>query len=480
MKASIAVLLPFLAAWTTASHEDIHPAPLSVPEVQAALQNEGIVQSPQSLEGVLELFEHAVGAQRQLEAGGHSSGSVVGQDAVEIAASLNLPPGSFKARLVAAIQRLAQGRVVRVRETLPWETYFRETANLESDAEAARLFSRYGFSPVKISWEDIGRDEGSVWGSRISDVGIWGRQRAKELESARLMLTVRRDGNFRDKVLMVPSANIKLHRRSGGRLEEITLADRLRELNLLSSSGRFDKNVIVSNQFSIVPVPQKEHTGVDTLSFNFSIYPYGSTNYVIADTIEGSSEVVVGPGGHQLVYFNANGKKAPFTAARASDRKEVVAQAEEMKRAGLDVDVQRFYLIQIPLRHEATGIRVGNLGTPPLAHAYAMPTSAPPGAAVMYKKAEGASIGAKAAPGLEQVVVGHGEEEGAYFAGSGFSGKRADERVRVTVCYFVTPRGKLTEADMETFAKRFQEWDKKAIWGGSFVVPEESAVSSAP
>ena len=34
-------------------------------------------------------------------------------------------------------------------------------------------------------------------------------------------------------------------------------------------------------------------------AFNFSIYPYGSTNYVITDVIEGSSEAVVGPGSHQ-------------------------------------------------------------------------------------------------------------------------------------------------------------------------------------
>ena len=33
------------------------------------------------------------------------------------------------------------------------------------------------FFPVKISWEDIGRYANSVWGDRISDVGIWVREK---------------------------------------------------------------------------------------------------------------------------------------------------------------------------------------------------------------------------------------------------------------------------------------------------------------
>ena len=78
---------------------------------------------------------------------------------------------------------------------------------------------------------------------------------------------------------------------------------------------------------------------------------------------------------------------------------------------------------------------------------------------------------------LEQVVVGHGDEEGPYRVGSGFSGKRAEERIRVTVCYFVTPNGPLTHKDMKAFAEKFKEWDKKAIWGGSFVLPQSEPVS---
>ena len=72
--------------------------------------------------------------------------------------------------------------------------------------------------------------------------------------------------------------------------------------------------------------------------------------------------------------------------------------------------------------------------------------------------------------GLTKVAIGHGESEGRYFSGAGFKGQRADEPVRVTVVYFVTPTGQVTQKDMETFSNAFKNWDSQAIWGGSFVV----------
>ena len=62
--------------------------------------------------------------------------------------------------------------------------------------------------------------------------------------------------------------------------------------------------------------------------------------------------------------------------------------------------------------------------------------------------------------------------EGPYFGGAGYRGARADEPIRVTVVYFVTPVGAVTRADMANFAQAFAAWDGQAIWGGSFVVKE--------
>ena len=129
--------------------------------------------------------------------------------------------------------------------------------------------------------------------------------------------------------------------------------------------------MIVSNQFAIVPVPARNMRGAwpdgvpPRAAFNFSIYPYGSTNFVITDVIEGSHEAIVGPGSHQMLFANLHGQKAPFTASRAEDRQDLLKMERDLKAKGMDVDVQRYYLIQIPLRREARGIQFSNMGTPP-------------------------------------------------------------------------------------------------------------------
>jgi hypothetical protein len=74
--------------------------------------------------------------------------------------------------------------------------------------------------------------------------------------------------------------------------------------------------------------------------------------------------------------------------------------------------------------------------------------------------------------GLVRVAIGHGESEGPYHEGAGYRGARAEEPIRVTVIYFVTPVGEVTRKDMEAFAAAFARWDTQAIWGGSFVTKE--------
>jgi hypothetical protein len=269
---------------------------------------------------------------------------------------------------------------------------------------------------------------------------------------------------------------------------EKTLPERLQELGLASKNR--DRNVIVSNQFAIVPVPARNMAGAwpvgvpPRAAFNFSIFPYGSTNFVITDVIEGSHEAIVGPGGHQLLFANSHGQKAPFTASRAEDRQDLLQMERELKAKGMDVDVQRYYLIQIPLRREVRGLRLSNMGTPPFPRTYNGPVafsedaecamSPAPSAAAgsMIYKAEKKDRARQAEPGLDRVAIGHGEVEGTYFTGSGYQGARAEEPIRVTVVYFVTPVGRITERDMDIFTKAFSQWDSQAIWGGSFVTKE--------
>ncbi|WP_005035927.1 hypothetical protein [Holophaga foetida] len=392
--------------------------------------------------------------------------------AVQIAQDLGLDsgPGSSTVRNLCA----AIGYLMRIPQAPPlaWSTYFNETVNLWNQTGFMGLMGRHQFHPVKISWEDIGRDANSAWGDRISDVGIWVRKDEADPASACLALSVRRDSNYRDKVLMVPAERIRIHTQERGRTVEKTLPQRLRELGLASEHR--DRNVIVSNQFAIVPVPARNMTGAwkpgtpPRAAFNFSIFPYGSTNFVITDVIEGSSEAIVGPGTHQMLFANIDGRKAPFTASRAEDRPDLLRMERDLKAKGMDVDVQRYYLIQIPLRRDARSIRLSNLGTPPLGRGkdcFGPPLPCP---TTLYKSSAKACV--EESSGLGRVAIGHGEAEGAYFAGAGYRGTRAEEPIRVTVVYFVTPKARITEADMQTFAKAFAQWDAQAVWGGSFVV----------
>ena len=98
--------------------------------------------------------------------------------------------------------------------------------------------------------------------------------------------------------------------------------------------------------------------------------------------------------------------------------------------------------------------------------------AAPPAKAAEGAKAQDQSLQKEERAGLARVAIGHGSPEGPYFVGAGHAGARAEEPIRVTVVYFVTPVGKVSPKDMETFAAAFSQWDSQAIWGGSFVTKE--------
>jgi hypothetical protein len=447
------------------------PEPLADRDIVEAFAAQAIKLNPAEVQGIRDNVLQAVSQGEQ-----HGEGnSKVDFAAVEVAHDLGLDtgPGSTNvARVRAALQSL-------MRRTAEWESYYDETINLWHQPDFLTLVGERGFSPVKISWEDIGRYENSVWGDRISDVGIWVRRAEDDPASAQLALSVRRDNNFRDKVLVVPADKIKVHLNDRGRVVERTLPERLRDLGLTSRTK--DRNVIVSNQFAIVPVPARTMRGAfppghpPRAAFTFSIFPYGSTNLVITDVIEGSHEAVVGQGGHQLLFANVDGQRAPFTASRAADRPDLLALEQELKAKGMDVDVQRYYLIQIPLRRDG-GVEPANMGNPPMPRPdYSMlADESAAGSEPMMKSApaEAAPAAPAKSQGLAKVAIGTGEKEGAYSSGKGWRGQRAEEPIRVTVVYFVTPVGKVTREDMNRFAAAFAEWDGQAIWGGSFVTKE--------
>jgi len=287
-------------AWVVAAASPVRPAgPPPDEAVKAAFGKQGIRITDGEAKAIRDDVRLALA-----EARAHGIGnSKVDFAAVEIATALGLDtsPGSNAVRnVVAAVRHLFDhgytgASPVRVTPAvLPeWKGYFDRALGLWSDRPFMSLVQQKGFHPVKISWEDIGRYEGSVWGDRISDVGIWVREQEADPSSARLALSVRRDSNFRDKVLMVPAS-------------------------------------------------------------------------------------ATGP-------------------------------AKDEQKAG-----------------------------------------------------------------LVRVALGHGGPEGAYSASAGYRGAPAEEPIRVTVVYFVTPLGEVRQKDMEGFAAAFARWDTQAIWAGSFVTKKTS------
>lgn len=455
--------------------------PIAAKTIKEAFAKQKLQLDDANVATISDLVQQGVDIIKQ----GGPENSRVRLTAIKIAAALNLNANmdtSLQTKITAALQEIKTAAPV----ILPaWNEYFDKTVGLTHDAKFTKLVGDRGFSPVTTSWEDLSRFKNSAWGDRICDVCVWVRKDEAEPGTAKRTLTVRQSNNFRDNVLLVPSQNIKIHQKENGKVKEVSLPQRLRELGLASPNN--DQEVLVSNQFTIVPVPGKDMEGswkageAPRAAFNFSLQPYGSSSYVITDVGTESSEAVVGGRQHQLIFAKKDdGQRAPFTASRAEDRQDLLAMEAELKSQGMDVDIQRYYLIQVPLKH-GTKATPANMGNPPNEYSgYGGYGGGFLGGADGLECLESCttksfspalkSLSRREPAGLDRVAISSGEGEGPYNTGSGFAGERADEPIRVTVSYFVTPKGAVTEADMENFTAKFKEWDKQKIWGGSLVV----------
>ena len=61
--------------------------------------------------------------------------------------------------------------------------------------------------------------------------------------------------------------------------------------------------------------------------------------------------------------------KSHLQQVEAQDRPDLLELEARLKAQGMDVDVQRYYLIQIPLK-KGKNIQLSNMGTPPMQRAY--------------------------------------------------------------------------------------------------------------
>jgi hypothetical protein len=391
----------------------------------------------------------------------------------------------------------ARGRLIRFLPAVAsWDEFFDETIGLRDEAWLIELMGRHGLSPSGAGGK----------GGEAGEVGVWARRREDDPSSAAPALVLRWE---KTETLRPEEIAIGAGKDGGG--AEKTLAGRLAELGLLHRAK--DRTVEVSRFFAVLPVPGGAATAprrfdptisyphgaegdaaatADTASrkpsgdtpprvaFNFSVDMGGSAAYVITDGPAGGGEAVLSGGRHRLLFADADGQRAPFTAAVSSPAGRPYFDAETPDAA---VGAQRFCIVQIPLRRGARGLAPSDFGAPPApkdgrpprrTHSpealpapaerhiqegqeqvgvFVMP-QAPPMALHLGAAEEPAVI---RRPGVERVAVGHGAPEGPYSPGGGFRGARDTGRpIRVAFVYLMAPNANIRESDTKALVEAIE------------------------
>jgi hypothetical protein len=398
--------------------------------------------------------------------------------------------------------------------------FFDETVGLRDNAWFLETMGRRGISAVKMAQGSGAAGDACGWGRRggddpspVAPTPPLRRQRGGPPAAAR-------------------PEEIKIRVRQGGKTVEKTLAKRLSELGLFHKDA--DRAVEVARQIAILPVPggaataprpRPDHAilypagapqgareakeagdpsgaagrapdAPPRVAFTFSVNLDGAPAYVITDGPSGGGEAVVAGGRHMMLFADAGGKRAPFTArVPAGD-----PGRPTMYQRPPDADAPCFCIVHIPLVPGAKGLAPGDFGAAPDAGpdttwpAFAtmkdQPAKAPPAPRTLpaptdvyrpnareQESAENTFVLPKAPPrtvdmsrvyeaavlrgaGFERLSIGLGAPEGPYTPGGGFRGNRdATKPDRVTYVYLVAPGGNLRETDSRTLAEMIERLD---------------------
>lgn len=341
------------------------------------------------------------------------------------------------------------------------------------DADAQRLAQRHGLSLVNVSWEDTGRSKNSSSGPNISDMTIGVRDSNGQLHP----MPVFRFDNFHDKTADLDAGDmwIKTGNEDGGRLQSTRLVDLLDDVkshlhdpssfvggNDSLLAGR-DSHLLVSAQACFLPISSKGTATFTPVLYNYQSQPGNPAVMTIVATREGTSvQVVENDSGYmsEVLYFNDDGQRAPFTATRLSTFKAkggdaTTSSSEASEDAGLDVVL----VIQVPLKHRARSW--GYLGQ---AEAEDMPS---------IGGLAGSSKGAarSRSSDVETAVLGHGPTEGPHKEINDLSIVR-DRRfpIRVTVQFYkATSNGVINNADVAELKAQIDKVYASGDFVGSLV-----------
>ena len=347
-------------------------------------------------------------------------------------------------------------------------------ARMVEDTETQRLARRHGLSLVNVTWEDTGRSKGSSWGPNISDMTIGVRDSRGKLHP----MPVFRFDNFHDKTADLKASDIwvRTGNAEGDTLESTRLVDVLSDVrDYLSRPSGFkassddltasrDSHFLVSAQACFLPI-----SAAGTSTFTPVLYNYQSRRgapavMTVVATREGTSIQVVENGSgtmSEVLYFNADGQRAPYTATRLSTFKATGGDAttrasDAAEDAGLDVVL----IIQVPLKQQRVSRDFGGWG------GFGMLDYGPPADA-----AESMPRRRAARSDVETAVIGHGETEGRFTEINGLEIVR-DTRfpVRITAQFYkATSNGIVTGADVAALRKQIDRVYDDADYVGSLV-----------
>jgi hypothetical protein len=357
------------------------------------------------------------------------------------------------------------------RSAQAFEDTIHSVESMVHDQRIQRLANTHGLSLVNVTWEDTARHTHSVYGPNISDMTIGVRDSDGKLHP----MPVFRFDNYTDKTADLNAKDIWIRtgNETGKRLQNTRLVDVLSDIKShLSRPQSFvarqddltainDSHYLVSAQACFLPISK---TG--TATFTPVIYNYQSrigapAVLTLVATREGTSiQVVENNDGYmsEVLYFNKNGQRAPFTATRLStfkDRKgdAITSAKDATEDGGSDVVL----IIQVPLKTRP--FARGSFAAPKSLKGLAV---SPPAARV----AEGHLSD------VETAVIGHGKTEGRFDEINGLNIER-DSRfpIRITAQFYkATSNGIVTSADVAELRQQIDRVYDEADFVGSLVM----------
>jgi len=340
------------------------------------------------------------------------------------------------------------------------------------DDTAQRLAKQNGLSLVNVTWEDTGRSKNSALGPNISDMTIGVRDSRGKLHP----MPVFRFDNYHDKTVDLDADTIWLRtgNESGEKLQSTRLSEILTDLksylsnpsSLKSANDDFtasrDSHYLVSAQACFLPISLSGKATFTPVIYNYQSSKGDPAVMTIVATREGTSvQVIENNSGYmsEVLYFNTEGKRAPFTATRLSTFKalggDATTSAEDATEdAGADVVL----VIQVPLKPRKRAVPDLDMPMP-----YALEAAAPPPVSAKRSRNGRSDV--------ETAVIGHGKTEGKFAEINNLRIER-DTRfpIRVTAQFYkATSNGRVNSSDIAALRKQIDQVYADGDFVGSLV-----------